>query len=28
MKARYARIALLIGSLMALAVAVGAPHKI
>jgi hypothetical protein len=27
MKARYVRIALLVGSLMALAVAIGAPHK-
>jgi hypothetical protein len=28
MKSRYVRIALLVGSLMALAVAIGAPHKI
>jgi hypothetical protein len=28
MKARYARIALLVGSLMALAVAIGAPQKV
>ena len=28
MKARYVRIALLVGSLMALAVAIGAPHKV